>query len=233
MRSILLSKSEELGHTISNTSTTIPSSSLQSTSPLSLQSKLLQSNNMLPSLVLKALSNRKKQLRSKRQAKKDIKVWEKEQKKKKTDSEESTRKKKTAFLKAVAAHREEFIRFHKVKRLESAKVAKAIKVHIETAEQRKEREDLRAEGRRIQALKENDMEAYSKLVEETKNVRLQFLLSETDKYIATINRMVQEQQDAAPTDELGGEGSSSNAGESADVPSKAVAGGRVGHVSAH
>jgi hypothetical protein len=45
-----------------------------------------------------------------------------------------------------------------------------------------------------QALRENDMESYMKLVSETKNQRLQFLLNETDSYIATINRMIEEQR---------------------------------------
>lgn len=46
-----------------------------------------------------------------------------------------------------------------------------------------------------QALKENDMEAYAKLVSETKNERLHFLIKQTDGYIATINSMVQRQRE--------------------------------------
>lgn len=38
------------------------------------------------------------------------------------------------------------------------------------------------------------MEAYSNLVQDTKNGRLKFLLNETDSYISTINRMIQEQR---------------------------------------
>jgi ATP-dependent helicase STH1/SNF2 len=43
----------------------------------------------------------------------------------------------------------------------------------------------------MQALRENDMEAYAKLLQETKNDRLHFLVSQTDSYIATISEMVQ------------------------------------------
>lgn len=57
--------------------------------------------------------------------------------------------------------------------------------------------ESRAEVKRLQALKENDMEAYAKLVQETKNDRLHFLLNQTDTYLATINRMVQSQRDEA------------------------------------
>ena len=38
-------------------------------------------------------------------------------------------------------------------------------------------------------LKENDMEAYAELVQETKNGRLKFLLNETDGYMNTINQV--------------------------------------------
>lgn len=48
--------------------------------------------------------------------------------------------------------------------------------------------------RRLQALKENDMEAYVKLVQETKNERLHYLINQTDSYLAAINEMVQNQR---------------------------------------
>jgi pentose-5-phosphate-3-epimerase len=51
-----------------------------------------------------------------------------------------------------------------------------------------------AEARRLQALKENNMEAYVALVQETKNSRLKYLLSQTDEYISIINRLVKDQR---------------------------------------
>ena len=72
-----------------------------------------------------------------------------------------------------------------------------MRVWTETADVRKEKLESRAEVKRLQALKENDMEAYAKLVQETKNDRLHFLLNQTDTYLATINRMVQNQRDEA------------------------------------
>lgn len=50
------------------------------------------------------------------------------------------------------------------------------------------------------ALKENNMEAYSKLIQETKNSRLKYLLNQTDSYILTINSMIQEQRDTGTLD---------------------------------
>ena len=77
---------------------------------------------------------------------------------------------------------------------ECSKTARAVKSHTENLDARKEKDEARAEMKRLQALKENDMEAYSNLVQDTKNGRLKFLLNETDSYISTINRMIQEQR---------------------------------------
>lgn len=53
---------------------------------------------------------------------------------------------------------------------------------------------MSTESRRIQALKENNMEAYIALVQETKNTRLKYLLAQTDEYIATIRNMIRDQR---------------------------------------
>jgi SNF2 family DNA or RNA helicase len=84
---------------------------------------------------------------------------------------------------------------------ECSKAARAVKTQLESLDARKEKDEARAEMRRLQALRENDMEAYSSLVQDTKNGRLKFLLNETDSYIATINRMIQEQRILTPEEE--------------------------------
>jgi ATP-dependent helicase STH1/SNF2 len=76
-----------------------------------------------------------------------------------------------------------------------------VKTQLESLDARKEKDEARAEMRRLQALRENDMEAYTSLVQDTKNGRLKFLLNETDSYIATINRMIQEQRILTPEEE--------------------------------
>lgn len=77
---------------------------------------------------------------------------------------------------------------------ECSKAARAVKTQLETIDARKEKDEARAEMRRLQALRENDMAAYASLVQDTKNGRLKFLLSETDSYIASINKMIQDQR---------------------------------------
>ena len=122
-------------------------------------------------------------------------MWEKDDKRKRAEADNKKKLRTTEFLRNVVSHRENFVRFHRSRRGDYSRVARTAKLWLETQDQRREKEDAKAEVRRLQALKENDMDAYTKLVAETKNGRLKFLLNETDTYISTINRMIQQQQD--------------------------------------
>lgn len=59
-------------------------------------------------------------------------------------------------------------------------------------EKRKEKDAIQAERARLAALKANDMTAYSKLLEETKNDRLKFLLDKTEEHFTQISSLLQE-----------------------------------------
>jgi ATP-dependent helicase STH1/SNF2 len=110
------------------------------------------------------------------------------------------KRKNQELMRALFNHRDDFMKFHKNKRIEQAKLLKSIRAYVESMENKRERDEARSEAKRLQALRENDMESYMQLVSETKNKRLQYLLNETDSYIATINRMIQEQrQQSNPT----------------------------------
>ena len=150
--------------------------------------------------------------RIRKQSKREIKAWEKDDKKKRVEIEEKKKRKVNDYHKALMEHRDAFQKFHKGVRtgnfqclslfdsisyffsVECARVAKLVRISVENMDQKRERDEARAEMKRLQALKENDMEAYTSLVQETKNGRLKYLLNETDNYIATINRMIQEQR---------------------------------------
>ena len=88
----------------------------------------------------------------------------------------------------------DFIRFHRIKRAEVSKLARAVRDHIDRKEKQKERNAELVERDRLAALKANDMRAYSALLEETKNERLKFLLSKTDDYINQVSALLSEQR---------------------------------------
>ena len=90
--------------------------------------------------------------------------------------------------------RSDFIRFHRNKRSEVAKLARSVRDQIDRKEKQKERDAELVERERLAALKANDMRAYSALLEETKNERLKFLLSKTDEYINQVSNLLSEQR---------------------------------------
>ena len=151
--------------------------------------------------VVSQLLLRKNYTRTKRQPKRDLKIFERDEKKRRTDLQKLRTMREQEYLKELLAHREDFLRFHKAKRSDAKKAAFAVKAWMETADSRKEKMELRYEAARVKALKENDMEAYAKLLQETKNDRLHYLLNQTDTYLATINKMVQEQREMGDDDQ--------------------------------
>ena len=89
--------------------------------------------------------------------------------------------------KAISSHQQEFFKFHKQMKTEAGRLARAIRDNANKELQRKEKEGVAAEKARIAALKANDMDAYSKLLEETKNERLKFLMDKTESQFSQIS----------------------------------------------
>ncbi len=112
------------------------------------------------------------------------------------------------LLKAIVAHQTEFYKFHRLKRNECAKVARAIRDQLRKAEVAKEKETETAEKARIAALRANDMAAYTSLLEDTKNERLKYLLDKTDECMNRISTLLASRAEEEEEDIklMGGEG---------------------------
>lgn len=126
----------------------------------------------------------------------ETKAVEKDERRRLNDQDEWRRRKHNAFCRSLVAHRDEVFKLNRAKRADAARCAKACKQHFEQMYHRAEVEESKADRRRLQALRANDMEAYTKLVEETKNERLKFLLEQTDNYIVSITEKVKAQRQA-------------------------------------
>jgi SNF2 family DNA or RNA helicase len=174
--------------------------------------------------ALQQLVARRQHTRVRRQNKKDIKVFEKEERKRRVDAQKQRSQRADDYFKELLAHRDEFFRFHKAKRGDARRAAAAVRLWLQDADARKEKAETKAAAARIRALKENDMDAYARLLEETKNDRLHYLINQTDSYLATINKMVDDQRLAADDDDdnnnnNGAQASSSNASSSSSTSS--------------
>ncbi|KAK4532641.1 hypothetical protein CCYA_CCYA13G3498 [Cyanidiococcus yangmingshanensis] len=83
----------------------------------------------------------------------------------------------------------------------------------EKSDQRREREE---ERRRIQALRENNEEAYRALVQNTKNERLKLILNQTDEYLRQLGAIVRENR--SDEDSAWSQTTRDDAGRASDGP---------------
>ncbi|KAJ8599552.1 hypothetical protein CTAYLR_007117 [Chrysophaeum taylorii] len=131
----------------------------------------------------------------------ETRALEKDERRRHAEHDEWRRRRHAAFCRALVNHRDDFFKRNKQRRNDAAKCARACKAHFEAIFHRAEVEESKAGRRRLQALRANDMEAYTKLVEETKNERLKFLLEQTDNYIVSITEKVKAQRQNEEYDE--------------------------------
>ena len=95
----------------------------------------------------------------------------------------------------LASHQSEFFKFHRARKTEVAKLCKTIRESFDKEEKKREKDQVQAEKARLAALRANDMTAYSKLLEDTKNDRLKYLLDMTDKHFTQISTLLQQRSD--------------------------------------
>ena len=105
---------------------------------------------------------------------------------------EALHKTQKEWNKALLSHQADFVKFHKSRKSEALKMAKACRDTLDKEEKQKEKEAAAAERARLAALKSNDMSAYSKLLEETKNDRLKFLMDKTEESFTQISTLLHE-----------------------------------------
>merc|ERR1711974_421255 len=117
---------------------------------------------------------------------------EKLEKMQRLEAERKRRQKHQDFLNAVLAHGREFVNFHKNTQAKVQKLNKAVLAWHANAEREQKKEQERIEKERLRALMAEDEEGYRKLIDQKKDKRLAFLLSQTDEYIASLTEMVRE-----------------------------------------
>ncbi|XP_066257034.1 ATP-dependent helicase brm-like [Euwallacea similis] len=145
--------------------------------------------------TLETAVNIKAYKRTKRQGLREARATEKLEKQQKLEAERKRRQKNQEFLNSVLQHAKEFREFHKATQAKIAKVNKAILNYHANAEREQKKEQERIEKERMRRLMAEDEEGYRKLIDQKKDKRLAFLLSQTDEYIASLTEMVRQHKD--------------------------------------
>merc|ERR1712029_467300 len=115
---------------------------------------------------------------------------EKLEKQQRLEAERKRRQKHQDYLNAVLAHEREFKSFHKNNQAKIQKLNKAVLNWHANAEREQKKEQERIEKERMRRLMAEDEEGYRKLIDQKKDKRLAFLLSQTDEYINQLTDMV-------------------------------------------
>ena len=145
--------------------------------------------------TLETALNPKAYKRCKRQTLREARVTEKMERQQKQEAERKKRQKHMEYLNAVVEHSKNFKEVHRANVARVGKMAKAVISWHTNTERLQKKEQERLEKERIRLLMAEDEIGYRKLVNEKKDMRLAFLLSQTDEYIDSLTKLVKEHQD--------------------------------------
>uniref|UniRef100_A0A1I8PUN8 ATP-dependent helicase brm n=1 Tax=Stomoxys calcitrans TaxID=35570 RepID=A0A1I8PUN8_STOCA len=145
--------------------------------------------------TLETAVNIKAYKRTKRQGLREARATEKLEKQQKLEAERKRRQKHQEFLAAVLQHGKDFKEYHRNNKAQLARINKAIMNYHANAEREQKKEQERIEKERMRRLMAEDEEGYRKLIDQKKDKRLAFLLSQTDEYISNLTQMVKQHKD--------------------------------------
>lgn len=145
--------------------------------------------------TLETALNTKAYKRNKRQTLREARVTEKLEKQQKMDQERKRRQKHQEYLNAVLQHAKDFREFHRSIQTKVNKVNKAVMMHHANTEREQKKEQERLEKERMRRLMAEDEEGYRKLIDQKKDKRLAYLLSQTDEYITNMMTLLQQHKE--------------------------------------
>lgn len=133
--------------------------------------------------------------RSKQFGMREARATEKFEKQQRAEIDRKRRQKHQEYLTAVLTVAREFKDFHKAVQLKTNKLARSILSWHQNTEREQKKEQEKREKERMRRLMNEDEDGYRKLIDEKKDKRLAFLLSQTDAYVSSLVNLVKEHQD--------------------------------------
>ncbi|KAF6205797.1 hypothetical protein GE061_019971 [Apolygus lucorum] len=142
--------------------------------------------------TLETAVNVKAYKRTKRQGLREARATEKLEKQQKLETERKKRQKHQEYLSTILQHCKDFKEYHRNNVSRIGRLNKAVLNYHANAEREQKKEQERIEKERMRRLMAEDEEGYRKLIDQKKDKRLAFLLSQTDEYIANLTEMVKQ-----------------------------------------
>ncbi|KAF7731676.1 hypothetical protein EC973_008847 [Apophysomyces ossiformis] len=132
--------------------------------------------------------------RMKKQSLREARMAEKIERQQRIDREQCEKKKHLDYLQTICDHGRDLVTAQRMWQAKQSKLGRAVlqfHQHVEKEEQKKAE---RISKERIRALKNDDEEAYMKLIDEAKDTRLTQLLKQTGAFLESLTKAVVDQQ---------------------------------------
>jgi ATP-dependent helicase STH1/SNF2 len=133
--------------------------------------------------------------RVKKPSVREIRLTEKAERQQRIERERKEKQKQVDYIGGIVQHGRDMLAHRKALAQKQLKLGKYILHWHQNNEREEQKQQERLTKERIRALKEDDEEAYLKLIDKQKDTRLTHLLQQTGQYLDTLASLVMEQQE--------------------------------------
>ncbi|KAF9405273.1 hypothetical protein BGZ94_003662 [Podila epigama] len=137
----------------------------------------------------------------KKQSLREARMTEKLERQQRQDREGREKQKHLDYLQNIVNHGRDMIQWHRTQQMKQNKLGRLVLQFHAHVEKEEAKRIERISKERLKALKNDDEEAYMKLIDQAKDTRITHLLQQTDSYLASLAEAVTAQQnDSVHTD---------------------------------
>jgi ATP-dependent helicase STH1/SNF2 len=151
-------------------------------------------SGMIKSTTLATSADRLAYRRMKKQSLREARMTEKIERQQRTDREHREKQKHLDYLQTICDHGRSLTNAQLIARQKQNKLGRAVISYHQHVEKEEQKRAERISKERIRALKNDDEEAYMKLIDEAKDTRLTQLLKQTGSFLDSLTKAVFEQQ---------------------------------------
>ncbi|ORZ14387.1 SNF2 family N-terminal domain-domain-containing protein [Lobosporangium transversale] len=172
--------------------------------------RLLERQKKLRAEIIKGMSkatmlatstDRAAYRRMKKQSLREARMTEKLERQQRQDREGREKQKHLDYLQNIVNHGRDMIQWHRTQQMKQNKLGRLVLQFHAHVEKEEAKRIERISKERLKALKNDDEEAYMKLIDQAKDTRITHLLQQTDSYLASLAEAVTAQQnDSIHTD---------------------------------
>ncbi|KAI9309998.1 SNF2 family N-terminal domain-containing protein [Dichotomocladium elegans] len=132
--------------------------------------------------------------RMKKQSLREARMTEKIERQQRIDRDRRERQKHLDYLQTICDHGRDLVATQKAWQAKQFKLGRAVLQYHQHVEKEEQKKQERISRERIRALKNDDEEAYMKLIDEAKDTRLTQLLRQTGAFLESLSKAVLDQQ---------------------------------------